>query len=134
MNSPPSAHPFRAAVEAGDLDAVVATLAPDVVLHSPVTFRPYTGRAAVGTLLRLIAETFEDMRYTDELRGPGGVDVLLFRARVGAREIEGVDILRAGAGGLIADLTAVIRPLSGLVALAEVIGAKAAAAGLQAPA
>lgn len=126
-----SPHAFRAAVEARDLDALVGTLAPDVVLHSPVTFRPYTGREAVGTLLRLIAETFEDMRYTDELRGPDGVEVLVFRARVGDREIEGVDILRPGADGLIADLTAVIRPLSGLAALAEAIGPKVSSARLE---
>jgi hypothetical protein len=73
------------------------------VLHSPVTFRSYTGREAVGTLLRLIAETFEDMRYTDELHGPDGVEVLVLRARVGDRKIEGVDMLRTGADGLIAD-------------------------------
>jgi limonene-1,2-epoxide hydrolase len=96
-------HAFREAVEAHDLDALVGTLAPDVVLHSPVTFRSYTGREAVGTLLRLIAETFEDMRYTDELHGPDGVEVLVFRARVGDRKIEGVDMLRTGADGLIAD-------------------------------
>jgi hypothetical protein len=116
--------PFRAAVEARDLDALAGTLAPDVVLHSPVTFRPYTGCEAVGKLLCLIAETFEDMRYTDELRGRDGVEVLVFHARVGDREIEGVDILRPGPDGLIADLTAVIRPLSGLTALAEAIGPK----------
>jgi hypothetical protein len=122
---------FRKAVEAHDLEALAGTLAPVVVLHSPVTFRPYSGREAVGTLLRLIAETFEDMRYTDEFRGADGAEVLVFRARVGDREIEGVDILRSGADGLIADLTAVIRPLSGLAALAQAIGPKVSAAQLE---
>lgn len=131
MSSRRSPHAFRAAVEAHDFDALVATLAPDVVLHSPVTFRPYTGREKVATLLGLIAETFEGMRYTDELGRPDGVAVLVFRARVGDREIEGVDILRSGADGLVADLTAVIRPLSGLAALAEAIGPKVVAAGLE---
>jgi hypothetical protein len=121
---------FRAAVEAGDLDALSATLAPDVVLHSPVTFHPYQGRETVGALLRLLAATFEDFRYTDELDGPDGTRVLVFRTRVGDRDIEGVDILRFGDDGLVADLTAIIRPLSGLAALAQAIGPQAQAAGL----
>jgi hypothetical protein len=124
------ARSFRAAVEARDLDALAGTLAADVVLHSPVTFRPYEGRAAVAALLRLIAGTFEDFRYTDELHSAEGVEVLVFRARVGARELEGVDILRLDGDGLVADLTAIVRPLSGLAALAEAMGAQVKAAGL----
>jgi hypothetical protein len=123
------AHAFRAAVEAHDLGALAETLAPGVVLHSPVTYRPYAGRETVMALLRLIAATFEDFRYTDELHD-AGVHALVFRARVGERELEGVDLLRLGADGLVADLTAIIRPLSGLAALAEAIGPQAQAAGL----
>ena len=129
-----SSHAFRMAVEAHDLDALTATLAPDVVLHSPVTFHPYAGRETVGTLLRLIAGTFEDFRYTDELQRADGVQALVFRARVGDRDLEGLDLLRLGADGLVADLTAMVRPLSGLVALAQAIGPKAEAAGLKATA
>ena len=47
-------HPFRLAAERGDIDALVGTLAPDVVLHSPVTFRPYVGRETVGGVLRFV--------------------------------------------------------------------------------
>ena len=130
MLSSRSAQAFRAAVEAHDLDAVVDLLASDVVLHSPVTFRPYVGRETVGTLLRLIADTFEDFRYTDELQGVEGTHALVFRARVGDRELEGVDLLRLDDDGLVADLTAIIRPLSGLAALAQAMGPRAQAAGL----
>lgn len=127
-----SRNAFRVAVEAKDLDALTATLAPDVVLHSPVTFRPYAGRETVGALLRLLAVTFEDFRYTDELDGPDGTRALVFRARIEDRELEGIDVLRLGHAGLIADLTALIRPLSGLAALAQAIGPKVEAAGLSA--
>ena len=37
-------HPFRAAVESGDLQAMSALLSPDVVFMSPVAFKPFTGR------------------------------------------------------------------------------------------
>jgi limonene-1,2-epoxide hydrolase len=134
MTSHSPTHSFRAAVEAHDLDAVTATLAPDVVLHSPVTFHPYAGRETVAALLRLIAGTFEDFRYTDEFRSSDGAQALVFRARVGDRELEGLDLLRLNANGLIGDLTAMVRPLSGLVALAQAIAPKAEAAGLKAAA
>jgi hypothetical protein len=134
MRSHQSAHLFRAAAEARDLDALVELLAEDVVLHSPVTFRHYTGCETVGILLRLVADTFEDLHYTDQLEGPDDVHALVFRARVGDRELEGVDLLRLDADGLIADLTAIIRPLSGVAALAQAIAPKVQAAGLKAAA
>lgn len=124
-------HPFRAAAEAHDIDALVATLAPGVVLHSPVTFRPYVGREMVGGILRLVSQAFDGWRCTDELHGPGGIVAFVFRTRVGRREIEGLDLLRLDADGLVADLTVMIRPLSGLAALAQAIGPQVEAAGLE---
>lgn len=123
---------FRAAVEAGDVDAAVALLAPGVVFHSPAVFHPYEGAETVGGLLRLVAETFEDFRYTDELVGGDGVSALIFRASVAGRELEGMDLLRLDDEGRIADFTVMIRPLSGLVALAQALGPKVEAAGLKA--
>lgn len=125
MLPPSSPQAFRAAAEAGDLDALAELLAPGVVLHSPVAFRPYAGRETVVKLLRLIAGAFEDFHYTDELESAGGVHALVFRARVGDRQLEGVDLLRLGPDGRVADLTAIIRPLSGLAALAQAVGPQA---------
>jgi hypothetical protein len=127
-------HPFRVAVEAGDADAALATLAPDVVFHSPAVFHAYVGHETVGALLRLVFATFEDFHYTDELAGPDGTHALIFRARVGEREVEGLDLLRDDADGRVADFTVMIRPLSGLVALAQALGPKVEAAGLKSPA
>lgn len=124
-------HPFGAAVAARDLDAALATLADDVVFHSPAVFHPYEGRETVGALLRLVFETFEDFRYTDELANADGTHGLIFRARVGERELEGLDLVRDDADGRIADFTVMIRPLSGLVALAQELGPKVEAAGLK---
>ena len=62
---------FRAGVEAQDLAAMVDALSPDVVFHSPITFKPFEGKEAVSTLLGVVASTFEDFRYTDELDGDG---------------------------------------------------------------
>jgi hypothetical protein len=121
---------FRVAVEQRDIDALGDLLAPDVVFHSPVTFHPFVGRETVTRLIGLVAQTFEDFHYTDELE-VDGAHALIFRTSVAGREIEGIDLLRFGAAGLIADFTVMLRPLSGLVPFAEVLGEKVTQAGLQ---
>ncbi len=122
-------HPFRAAVEAGDIDAAIALLSEDVVFRSPAVFRPYEGKDAVAAILRAVLAIFEDFRYTDELAGED-VHALIFAARVGDRELEGLDLIRPAPDGRIAELTVMVRPASGLTALAERMGAALAAAGV----
>jgi SnoaL-like domain len=124
-----SAASFRAAVERMDIDAAQELFADDIVFHSPATFHPFVGRETVTRLLGLVAETFEDFRYTDELE-TGAAHALIFRASIAGREIEGIDLLRLDDDGLIADFTVMLRPLSGLVPFAQAMGEKAAAAGL----
>jgi len=121
---------FRAAVERRDLDGVRELLAPDIVFHSPVTFHPFVGRDTVTQLLSLVAQTFEDFRYTDELVADGA-HALIFRASIAGRELEGIDLLRFDRQGLIADFTVMLRPLSGLIPFAQAMGEKVAQAGLQ---
>jgi hypothetical protein len=126
----PTADAFRAAVESWNIDAIGPLLAEDVVFHSPVTFHPFIGRATVTQLLRLVASTFEGFHYTDELAGEDN-HALIFRATVEGKELEGIDLLRFDADGLIADFTVMIRPLSGLAPFAQAMGEKAQQAGLQ---
>lgn len=116
---------FRKAVEAGDTDAVEALLAEDVVFTSPVVFKPYPGKAITAAILRAVSQVFEDFRYERELTGSDGRDhALLFRARVGDRELTGCDFLRVNEEGLIDEFTVMVRPLSGAQALAEAMGAR----------
>jgi ketosteroid isomerase-like protein len=122
-------HPFRAAVERADLDAATDLLHNDVVFRSPAVFRPYAGKATVGTILRTVYGVFEDFTYTDELAGDG-VHALIFSARVGDRELQGMDLVRAAPDGRIGEFTVMIRPASGLMALAERMGPALAEAGV----
>jgi hypothetical protein len=118
-------HPFRAAVEARDLDAVAALLADDVVFHSPIVFRPYRGREAVAGLLAAVVRVFEDFRYEREIGAPDGSDhALVFKARIGDREIHGCDFLHVGETGVIEEFTVMVRPLSAALALAEAMKAQ----------
>jgi len=121
---------FRLAVERGDIGAVSELLAPGVVFHSPVTFNPYVGRETVTQVLAFVAEIFEDFRYTDELHSDGA-HALVFRALVTGKQVEGIDLLRFDSDGLIADFTVLVRPLSGLLPLAQAMGEKVVQAGLK---
>ena len=120
-------HPFGAAIEAGDEDAALATIADDVVFRSPAVHRPYEGKAAVEMVLRAVATVFENFRYTNEWRD-GSTTILFFEANVGDRELQGVDILEENGAGEIAKFTVMIRPLSGLQAVAQAMQARFGAA------
>jgi len=114
---------FRAAVEAKDVNAMRAALHPDVVFRSPAVFTPYEGVDAVMGLLGHVVEVFEDFAYTDELKGEA-THALVFRARVGDKQVEGLDHLTLDADGLVTQLVVMVRPLSGLIALAQAMGAR----------
>ena len=116
---------FKEAVEARDWDAAIDCLAPDVTFNSPVAHRPFEGKEAVSGVLRAVSQTFEDFRYTDEL-SDGDVHALVFRARVGDKQLEGLDLIRMNDDGLIEDFTVMVRPASGLMALGEAMGPKVA--------
>lgn len=118
-----AAHPFRLAVEAKDLEAATLTLREDVVLHSPILFRGFEGREVVMQVLTHVAATLEDFSYTDEL-AEDGVVVLRFKARVGDRELEGIDFLELDEQGQVKELTVFMRPMSALTAFNEQMAAR----------
>jgi SnoaL-like domain len=123
-------HPFRAAVEARDLDAAIALLADDVVFRSPVVYKPYQGRESVGAILAAVSQVFVGLRYVREIGAPDARDhALVFHAHVGDREVEGCDFLHMDESGAISEFVVMVRPMSGALALAEAM--KAQLAGVQ---
>ncbi len=111
-------HPFRRAAEAKDLELMTETLREDVVLHSPVLFRGFEGREVVIQVLAHVAETLEDLTYVDELTDDRTI-ALHFKARVGDRELEGIDFLTLDEEGRVAELTVFMRPMSALTRFNE---------------
>jgi SnoaL-like domain len=110
---------FRAAVEAEDPAALAEALADDVVFRSPAVFKPYEGKQVVAAILTQGAmKVFEDFRYTDQLEDDD-VATLIFAARVGDRQVDGLDLLRFDPDGRVGELMVMVRPMSGLNALAE---------------
>lgn len=124
---------FRSGIEKRDIAAVVEAMAEDVTFHSPVMVHPYQGRETVRRLLTVLAEVFQDFRYTDELLGEAdGVApdrgrhtrALVFRATIAEKDIQGLDLLTYDQAGRISDLTVMVRPLPAAMTLARMVGAR----------
>jgi SnoaL-like domain len=123
---------FRAAVERRDPEALRELFAEEVLFYSPAKFRPFEGRTAVLAVFDvLLRRVFEEFRYVGELHGPvedtAEAHVLIFRARVGGKDVHGMDLVQLDDAGLISQFTVMVRPLSGLTALSDAV-----AAGLEA--
>lgn len=114
---------FRAAAESKDFSAIDELFAEEVRFKSPVVFKPYEGRDAVAMILGAVVQVFEDFRYTDQVE-VGETATLAFSARVGDRELDGIDLLRFDSDGRVRELAVYVRPISGVNALAEAMKAK----------
>ena len=109
---------LREALERKDAATATTLLADDVVFRSPAVHTPYEGKVATSLILHAVARVFEDFRYTRVLSS-GDDHVLVFEARVGELDVEGVDLLHVDAAGLVDDFRVMIRPLKGLHAVVD---------------
>ncbi len=109
---------FKRAAEAKDFSQVSELFTEDVTFNSPVVFKAYEGREALGVVLGAVVKVFEDFRYVEQVEN-GDTAVLMFEARAGDRDLQGVDILRFGEGDQIRELIVMVRPMSGMHALAD---------------
>jgi hypothetical protein len=79
----------------------------------------------VTQVLAEVMQVFGDFTYVDELAGEG-THALIFMATVAGRQVQGLDHLRFDDTGLISEFTVMVRPLSGLIALAEAMAPRVA--------
>ena len=115
---------FRRGVESKDVRVMMEAFADGAVLHSPITFTPFEGKEAIARLLGILMQVFEEFRYTDELTAEDGTKALVFRTRVGDRDVEGLDLIRFDGRGLIRDFTVMVRPRSAVEALLREVGSR----------
>lgn len=105
-------------VAARDLSALPELLHPQAVFRSPMAYKPYPGAQAVNLILNTVLKVFEDFAYHRELASADGLNVVLeFSARVGERELKGIDMIRFDEAGKIVEFEVMVRPMSGLQAL-----------------
>lgn len=114
-------------IESQDLSLLPALLHPQARFRSPMAFKPYEGAAAVNLILNTVVTVFEDFFYHRELASADGSNVVLeFSARVGDRQLKGIDMICFDEAGLITDFEVMVRPMSGLQALGEEMGKRLA--------
>lgn len=114
-------HPFRTAWRTRDLDAWGEALAPNVVLNSPLIRSPFTGRDTAVELFDVLFDVFGNFEVTEEFVA-GESRSFFWQGEIGARTIEGVDLIRHDTDGKIAEITVSIRPLVSLAAFTAAIG------------
>ncbi|MBN0980936.1 nuclear transport factor 2 family protein [Pseudomonas hygromyciniae] len=128
--SPGAAHTLKrwhTMLATADLKALPELLAPDAVFRSPMAHTPYPGAAVVSMILNTVFTVFEDFRYHRELASADGHSVVLeFSARVGDKQLKGIDLIRFNEEGQIIEFEVMVRPLSGLQALGEEMGRRLA--------
>ena len=118
-------HAFPAAIAAGDANALIDTLAPDVVLYSAVTGTPFEGRDVVADTYRSVLESFEELRIVDEFED-GDTHAFFWEGRMEGRFVAGADRIRLNPDGKVREITVLGRPLSGVATFLTGIGPRLA--------
>ena len=119
---------FRAAAESKDFASVPDLFAEDVSFRSPVVFKPYEGRDTLLVLLKAITQVLEDFRYVEQVE-QADTAMLMFEANVGEKSLQGIDVLRFGEDGRVRELIVMVRPMTGMHAVAERMRERLEAAG-----
>ncbi|QSB53859.1 nuclear transport factor 2 family protein [Acinetobacter calcoaceticus] len=114
-------------IQAGNLFDLNDLLADEVIFRSPVAHKPYEGRQVVFFILSNVIQVFQDFTYHREFYTEDGENVVLeFSANVSGKSLKGIDMIRFNEQGKIIDFEVMIRPMSGLAALAEQMGIRIA--------
>ena len=118
---------WHAMVAAGDLQDLPSIVHPDAVFRSPMAIHPYQPAAALILALSTVIKVFQDFTYHRQLASDDGLNAVLeFSARVGDKQLKGIDLVRFDEDGKIVEFEVMVRPLSGLQALGTEMGARLA--------
>jgi hypothetical protein len=118
-------HPFRAVWETHDLEAWTEALASDVVAYSPMLKTPIDGVDTVAELYGVLFEALGEFEITQEFTD-GWSSAFFWRANIGTRRIQGVDLLQVDQRGKIIEISVWIRPLVDIAAFGSAVGPRLA--------
>lgn len=115
-------HPYAQAWAARDLDRLLSLLSDDVVFHSLFVSEPgFEGRDSAAVILAIAFDAPKDDQYTHDF-GDERSRVLVANSRVFDKPLKTTTLLEFDAEGRIREIWMMIRPLTGLIALAEAVG------------
>jgi hypothetical protein len=109
---------LRLAGELHDPDALVALLADDVIVRSPITERiRFEGIDQVRDLFGRVFIAISDIKFYEVVGAGSATQVIFWRGRVGGCPLEEANLLRLNADGRIAEMTVFMRAVPGLLQL-----------------
>lgn len=120
----PASQSLVRALQHSDREVLRSSLASTVVFNSPVA--TYRGRDDVVHLLVIIGDVVERLTVTGEFAA-GSQTVTLVSGHVGQDQVDGALVQVANDDGLVARLTLMLRPLSGLLEGVDRMGQRLAA-------
>jgi SnoaL-like domain len=97
-----------------DKDALSEIVAEDVVMYSPLSDEPTTGREAVLESMRTVGTMAADLTYKEVLSGETH-HAAYFRLQIDDAAVDGMDYILLDADGKIAEVTIWWRPLPSAV-------------------
>lgn len=110
-------------LERNAMEELDPLLSDDIVFRSPVAHTPYPGRAAIKVVLKNVNQVFQNFRYHRSFVSECGTSAVLeFSAEVNGKSLKGIDMLRFDEQGRIVEFEVMVRPLSGVQALAAEMG------------
>lgn len=128
INTKASLEKWHTMIENRDMSILNELLADEVVFRSPVAYNAYEGKQVVFFILSNVIQIFENFTYHREFYTEDQQSVVLeFSANVGEKKLKGIDMIRFNEQGKIVDFEVMLRPKSGLEALAAQMGQRMAA-------
>ncbi|MDE2427200.1 MAG: nuclear transport factor 2 family protein [Burkholderiales bacterium] len=118
---------WHSMIASQDLSKLSDIVHPQAVFRSPMAHQPYASSQAVVLILTTVSGVFQDFVYHREFCTDDGLNVILeFSATVADKQLKGIDMIRFDEDGKIVEFEVMIRPMSGLQALGQEMGARLA--------
>ena len=103
-----------------DTAALDRLLAEDVAITGPLSNEPLTGREAVIAAIQDISAVATDLTYQEVLSGETH-HAAFFRLQIDDATVDGMDYIRLGTDGRIAEITIFWRPLPSAARMQELL-------------
>jgi ketosteroid isomerase-like protein len=101
---------FTEAMKRKDLEGMLAPMADDVVLNTPLAAEPVRGKAAVRQVVGTLLKVVNKFDFQELMQGPVHVSSF-YTLTSGTIELDGMDYWRLDEAGLIKEMTVLWRPL-----------------------
>ena len=121
---------IKTALENGDADTLYNALNENVVFYHPLYIEPIQGRMQTLIALGTIGANIRELKWRSQSESES-TEALEFDIQFSDLTLHGVDILHFNKNGKVVEWTIVLRPLSKLAKLYELLHPKFIEAGLE---